>query len=715
MTIRFSLSLPLFVLTGLALAQTAPLVQQDLPYDLDSGELRNLAESRAVIFSEEITVPNAAYLRLRFAVARLGQTPRSGRPTQLRITSLDDGAVQNLNALQLDQWRNTSAYFNGDSLRLEVIADPGAEGIRLAIERVWAGPFTDPRDKSICGLTDERIPSSDPRNARIIPIGCTGWLFDDARHTFGTAGHCLGSGMQVVEFNVPLSTSTGALRHPGPEDQYAVDASSAQGYGNGPGDDWAYFGCFDNTETGMSAYLAQGVSYTLVNPPVSATGTIRITGYGTTDGSVPNSYNQAQKTHTGPFSLVSGFLLRYQVDTTGGNSGSPIIHEDSGEVIGIHTHAGCSSGGGSNQGTASNHSAYRAALAAPQGVCVPRPLTISLPDGTPLTLPAQEGVVRVDISAQPGHTLQAASPILHYDLGGGFQDLPLTEVSPGVYDANLPELTCLSELAFRISAKTTANEEVFLPDSDQVFQVLVASIEEQAFADDFEADLGWSISSDGSLTHGAWQRTTPDGDGLTGTPAFDADHSGQCFMTQAGAGDTDVDGGHTVLTSPTMDATAAAGEAYLSYSRWYNNQFGLAVDDTLVISISNDNGATWQPLESVGPTGGECFGGWIAKRFRIADLLTPTAQMRLRFDVSDTGTDSLVEAAVDAVAITGFDCNLVLPCPGDLDGDRIVGVSDYALALANWADAEAGLDLDGDARASLLDLLLLPDAYGPCP
>lgn len=713
MTLRTTLTQVFLLFAGIAFAQTAPLAQQDLPYDLDSGFVRNLAESRTVIFAEEIVVPKAAYLRLRFAEVQLGETPRRGQPTVLRITSLEDGAVQHLNALHLEQWRNTSAYFNGDAVRLELIADAGAQPSRVVIERIWAGPFLSPTEKSICGATDDRIPSSDPRNARIVPIGCTGWLFDDANHTFGTAGHCLGSGMQVVEFNVPLSTSGGSLRHPGPEDQYAVDASSTQGFGNGVGDDWAYFGCFDNTETGMSAYLAQGVSYNLVDAPTSASGTIRITGYGTTSSPVPFSYYQAQKTHTGPFSSVSGFLLRYAADTTGGNSGSPIIHEDTGEVIGVHTHAGCSSGGGSNQGTSSRHTSWKAALAAPLGVCIPIPLEIALPDGAPATLPESGAVVRVEIDARSGHSLQAGTAKLHYDDGGGFQELPLTEISPGVYDAEFPNLNCLDELAFRFSAKTATNVEVFYPDVDQAIHALVATQGEPAFADDFETNLGWSVSNDPGLTHGAWERTTPDGDGVTGTPAFDADHSGQCYLTQAGTGDTDVDGGHTVLTSPTMDATAVTGEPYLSYSRWFNNQFGLAVDDSFVISISNDNGANWQVLETVGPTGGEAFGGWIAKRFRIADLLTPTSQMRLRFDVSDTGTDSLVEAAVDAVTIVGYSC--ALPCPGDLDGDREVGKSDFALALASWGSAQASLDLDGNAQSNLLDLLLLPGSYGACP
>jgi hypothetical protein len=35
----------------------------------------------------------------------------------------------------------------------------------------------------------------------------------------------------------------------------------------------------------------------------------------------------------------------------GGNSGSPVVHEETGLAIGIHTHGGCSNSGGANSGT----------------------------------------------------------------------------------------------------------------------------------------------------------------------------------------------------------------------------------------------------------------------------------------------------------------------------------------------------------------------------
>jgi hypothetical protein len=60
-------------------------------------------------------------------------------------------------------------------------------------------------------------------------------------------------------------------------------------------------------------------------------------------------------------SVSTANALAYTADTTGGNSGSPVILEATGQVIGVHTHGGCTSTSGSNKGTASNRSDWIAA------------------------------------------------------------------------------------------------------------------------------------------------------------------------------------------------------------------------------------------------------------------------------------------------------------------------------------------------------------------
>lgn len=362
---------PLSVVALLALclpaaAQTLPTPDVRLPWPADTGFLSNPGPAAQVVAAFAVHVDGASSLRLYFDEVQLAGGAGSG--SLLRMTSLLDGAVQEQDARQVAQWQRSSAYFNGDTVLVELVAAPAAGASRVRLDSVDAG--APPPGDSQCGPTDDRLPSSDPRVARLLPIGCTAWLIDDCAHCFLTAGHCGTStgSIGVCEFNVPFSTAGGALVHPGPEDQYAVDGASIQSNGGGgTGNDYAYFGTFPNTQTGLTAAQAQGAWFTLQAPPPVAGNTIRITGHGT--DSTPNStYNQIQQTHAGPFWSHVGNTLQYQADTTGGNSGSPVIWDEQDVAIGIHTHAGCSSSSG-NQGTSSLHPGLQGVLAAPKGVC----------------------------------------------------------------------------------------------------------------------------------------------------------------------------------------------------------------------------------------------------------------------------------------------------------------------------------------------------------
>lgn len=365
--------LPLALLAGAA----APALAQEAPPSLelrlaayDSGPVENTGSRSAVVISRTVRVEGADWLRLAFQAVHLAGDPEQGTGAILRITSFADGAVQELDALELGQWQYTTAYFNGDTVQVDIEAQPGTGTSRLVLGRAWAG-LAPGGTKSQCGPQDNRVPSTDPRSARALPVGCTAWIFDDCMHCMGSAGHCAGSSFSVMEFNVPFSSSNGSLNHPGPEDQYVVDATSKQSQYTVIGNDWAYFGVFPNSNTGLLPHQAQGAFYELRSPPAfNPNQEIRITGYGT--DSSPSSYNQVQQTHKGPWTLFSGTRLQYQADTTGGNSGSPVIHETSGQVIGVHTNAGCqTSGAGSNSGTAANNAGWKNALANPKGVCNP--------------------------------------------------------------------------------------------------------------------------------------------------------------------------------------------------------------------------------------------------------------------------------------------------------------------------------------------------------
>jgi V8-like Glu-specific endopeptidase len=352
-------SVALCALATAALSQTNPVPSNKVKIPIDTGYAFNDGTSTSTVIAFHVYEPGAQWLRLYFSDIELGTG------AFLRITSLKDGYYQTLDAVSAVQWEKSSAYFNGDTLLVEVVAQPGTGGNRVVLDSADVGLV--PSGDTICGTTDDRVLSNDPRAARILPIGCTGWIIDDACGCMITAGHCT-SGTSVIQFNVPLSNANGSLNNPPPQDQYMADSASKQFQNAGIGNDWGYFGCFANSTTGLTPRQKQGQAFTFASPPAWNSGLeVRITGYGVDTGTA----NQVQQTHKGPWvSYTAGnTTLQYQADTQGGNSGSPVIQEQSGVAMGVHTHGGCTSGGGANSGTASVHPSWQNAIANPKGVC----------------------------------------------------------------------------------------------------------------------------------------------------------------------------------------------------------------------------------------------------------------------------------------------------------------------------------------------------------
>jgi hypothetical protein len=348
--------------------QEAPLRSHEEARTHDTGLVSNATGARAVVASFSVEVDGANWLRLSFSDVQLAGDEQQGLGSYLRITSMQDGASQTLHARHVREWRQTSAYFNGDALLVELVAEPGTGTNRVRLAGVTVGDFSI-QGMTQCGPTDDRVLSSDPRAGRALPVGCTAWMINDCGHCFLTAGHCLSGTLSVVEFNVPLSSSGGTLMHPPPEDQYSTDAVSKQFVNGGVGNDWGYFGCFPNSVTNLTPFQRQQASFVLGAPPApGSSATIRVTGYGV--DSTPPTSNQVQQTSIGPFWNRVGNQLEYQVDTEGGNSGSPVQWTSPGVAVGIHTHGGCSTSSSSyNSGTSVLHAGLQAALANPLGVC----------------------------------------------------------------------------------------------------------------------------------------------------------------------------------------------------------------------------------------------------------------------------------------------------------------------------------------------------------
>ena len=541
----------------------APLIWSDVDIDASSGIQQSSPTEETLAWYSMVQAPNANWLRLEFSDDSKLALAANDTETDsyIRITSLFDGAEQILNAQSLAQWHNTSAYFNGDMVIIELIAGKNNSTNKISIKSTQVGEDI-VVSKSQCGNTDDRITSLDPRVCRITSVGCTGWMINDTNHMFLTAGHCpAAAGFSVAQFNVPLSQSSGTIVNPPPEDQYAIDTTSVQYSNGGIGNDWCYFGVFPNSNTGLTPYQKQQASFTLDVPPSVTGKTIRITGFGVDTGTA----NQTNQTHTGAFTSNSGTTLRYTADTTGGNSGSPVIVEGLGVAVGIHTNGGCTTSGGSNSGTSYTQAALRNALINPTGAC--KSIAFTYPNGLPTQFSTVGGDQITVTFTSPSSAAALPKMIWKYENTSTTSSISGVLVSGNTYTFTTPAFTCGSRVLFGFSARIGPTGGLCTSPSalpQQWYAAVATSINLILWADYFETDQSWTTSSSGT-TSGLWTRGAPNAGGFNGDPLLDSDGSGKCFVTGNIEGNS-VRAGNVTLTSPMLDATNAF-TPYLSYSR----------------------------------------------------------------------------------------------------------------------------------------------------
>lgn len=313
-------------------------------------------------------------------------------------------------------------------------------------------------------------------------------------------------------------------------------------------------------------------------------------------------------------------------------------------------------------------------------------------------------------------TLVPNSVLIHTrNDGGAFDTVQMTSLGGDAYTATLPAALCGNNLEFYITAEGVTTGVVSSPAAGAADPYsIVAGNFVIGFTDDFEADLGWTVTDDAALTDGTWERGIPAGGGTRGDPASDFDGSGQCYLTDNVAGNSDVDNGTTTLTSPVFDASDP--ESVISYARWFDNAFGADPgNETFVVEISNDAGATWTNLETVGPSGPGTTGGWFYVSHRVADVISPSSTMQVRFIASDLGVQAVIEAAVDAFEVSQFVCEDPT-CPPDLTGDGELDFFDVLEFLNLFANSDPQADFNNDGVFDFFDVLDFLDQFSAgCP
>jgi hypothetical protein len=371
------------------------------PYQLDSGKRSDGGVQVAAVFQHTIRVPGAPWLRLHFSDYNLGEQ------SFITMTSLKDGSRQRLDAMTIREWGSSSAYFNGDAVEIELRVAPGEKDIFFQTEEItvgeWvgeaAGVLSPQAIVSLCDGDDDRVDSDDDRVGRLALADdspctiddpdciawCTVWIGSNG--ALMTAGHCMDDddppdgvldrdAEDIVEFHIRNSHPDGTPRFADADDQYPLIPGSIQfHFDDSLGDDWAVFAVSRNPNTGLLPQHAQGPGafFRLTREQPNTGDDLRVTGCGQ-DATPPgttgswNSDTQTQQTDVGPYQgeSASGAAVwhRHRVDTQTGNSGSPMIWEDNGFAIGIHTAGGCNNPAVNheNAGTSFEHDPLEAAL-----------------------------------------------------------------------------------------------------------------------------------------------------------------------------------------------------------------------------------------------------------------------------------------------------------------------------------------------------------------
>jgi len=329
-------------------------------------------------------------------------------------------------------------------------------------------------------------------------------------------------------------------------------------------------------------------------------------------------------------------------------------------------------------------------------------LNLSINGGAPDLVNPGGDFVEMEIQELVAGGLDVSSPTINYDLGAGMQSVPMVAMGGTTWRGTLPPMPCGSPVTWFLTAQGSSGQLYTMPEGApaNTYGSMYADGETFMVDEDMETNPGWTVGWAGdTATTGVWEYGNPRG--TAAQPEDDNTEPGtNCWFTGQGSiggslGENDVDGGATSLVTPSYDLGSFL-DPEVGFYLWYSNTTGASPNaDTFRVDVSQNGGSSWVNALTVGPTGTGTNGGWIFYSFRIADFITMTSQVRLRFVAEDAGSGSIVEAAVDDLTVSELDCS-----------GTSLGTRYCSPAVINSTVQSGRLDLSGSAVVADNDLTL---------
>jgi hypothetical protein len=332
-------------------------------------------------------------------------------------------------------------------------------------------------------------------------------------------------------------------------------------------------------------------------------------------------------------------------------------------------------------------------------------VSFDFPDGLPeFTAPAGGTTVMVDVYGVGGVSHVPGTGMLHFDVGNGWESVPMDLMKGDLYEATFPASDCGTTVKFYFSAEGDDGETYTAPRSapDEFFTALSAYGMTSFYANMLDSDPGWTMEGD-------WAFGQPTGQGgAYGGPDPTSGFTGDNVLGYNLYGDYPNNMPQRHLTSDAIDCTGQFG-VQLSFYRW------LGVEqpqyDHAYVSVSND-GNNWTDVwENAGEIADD---EWVEMTLDISAVADdqPTVYLRWTMGTTDGGW-TYCGWNVDDIELLALDCES--PCAEDINGDQWVNVDDLFALLNAWGSCDdCPEDINDDGIVNVDDLFAVLNAWGPC-